>query len=52
MPRRCKTSSSCINKSIKRLQHLSLDENKKEKKLHLVLDLDHTLYKKEKYLLK
>ncbi|CAL9217602.1 unnamed protein product [Arabidopsis halleri] len=64
MPRRQKTSASCFDKSVKRLQHLSLDEKKKgknkEKKLHLVLDLDHTLIhstlvsqlsKKEKYLL-
>ncbi|XP_010468530.1 PREDICTED: RNA polymerase II C-terminal domain phosphatase-like 4 [Camelina sativa] len=65
MPRRQKTSSSCFDKSVNRLQHLSLDDKKKGKKkeikkLHLVLDLDHTLIhstlvsqlsKKEKYLL-
>lgn len=67
MPRKQKTSSSSLDKSVKSLQQLSLDDKKKnekkkikEKKLHLVLDLDHTLIhstlvsqlsKKEKYVL-
>ncbi|EOA32245.1 hypothetical protein CARUB_v10015504mg [Capsella rubella] len=66
MPRKQKTSSSCLDESVNKFQNLSLDEKKKgkkkekEKNLHLVLDLDHTLIhstlvsqlsKKEKYLL-